>query len=282
MRWFVRLVVAGTLSVLAVAALTWAGWPRPRFVVPLPETELMTEFQARRGLATDHSWDVHPPEPCRSPWLGFVVHDASPQVDHREPQTAPAPEGFWFVNTQDGRTFGPTDPSEARAQWGPPRFGVPDYAWDARGAAVIGRPQYSGAVATPIDRLDPETGRLTRLVENCGSDFLVSTNGATLLTFPPTYEPQDRDAPLPPPGDADFVCYDLTVDPPTRTRLDFTIPGGQRQYDWRTQNVRGNDLTVRFGAYALSPDGLTVAVSETWRRGAARRGRKRSGSAPWA
>ncbi len=280
MRWFARIAAAVALSALAVAALTWADWPRPLFVVPLPELELTTQLLTRRNLEMDRASETKSlPEASRTPWLGFVLHE---EIASRQSNFSPTQNrgDLWFVNLQDGRTFGPSDfGEEGRAaakalalkrlaadptdRWAhdtltqpPYKSVVSHYAWDGRGAAVVGG----------LCRFDPETGRSTPIAADRAADFLVSANGETLLTFTPTQEMPQGGGPLPPPGDADFVCFDLTADPPTRTRLDFTIAGGRGQRTGWSPG-RHEDSTVRVGSYALSGDGRTVAVSETWRKG---------------
>ena len=275
MRWFARIAAAVTLSALAVVALTWAGWPRPLFVVPLPDLELTTQLLTRRNLEMDRASEFRSlPESSRTPWLGFFLYEevASTQRDYSPSQTR---GDLWFVNLQDGRTSGPSEPGEERRvalkalalkryaadrtdQWAsdvlsrpPYKSVVSKFAWDGRGAAILGG----------LGRFDPETGRYTLIADDRAAGFLVSANGETLLTFTPTQQSPRVGPPLPP-GDADFVCFDLTADPPTRTRLDFTIAGGQRQ-----DNDYFGSSVVRVGSYALSGDGHTVAVSETWRKG---------------
>ena len=246
MRWFRRLIAAVTLSALAVAALTWAGWPRPRFVIPLPTMSQSAQLSHERDLFVDFPAGTtgRPVVTSRTPWLGFSICEtddwaARPRVTRKR---------YWFVNTADGRTAGPWNGDA-----------VASHAWDHRGAAVVNGgvpPAFAGAGA--LGRFDPETGRYTLIADDRSPDFLVSDNGETLLTFPAP-RGSDAGAAVDPSPDADFVCFDLTVDLPTRTRIDFTIPGGRP----RTSTLL-DDAAVRSGGVALSPDGQTLAVAELW------------------
>ena len=241
MRSFARLAVALTLSATAVAALTWAGWPRPRFVVPLPAMAKSAAVQSESKLPLElpHMNVNRPPTPARTPWVGFTIRESSGfQVTRND---------LWWVNLQDGRTAGSGDTLNATAN-----------AWDHRGAAVVGGaspPAFPEAGA--IGRFDPEAARHTVICDDRHPDFIVSRNGETLLTFTSPRRAGVAD----PRHDADLVCFDLTADPPTRTRIDLTIPYGRplTRHDL-------HEVSNRLGGVALSPDGQTLAVAETWRR----------------
>ena len=248
MRWFVRIAAAVTLSALAVVALTVVGWPRPRFVVPLPAMGKSASVQSEASLDLEPA-SVQSDRPNRSssPWIGFVITDTDPTGK----QFGIVRKDFWFLNGEDGRTAGPFDGRAVRS-----------HSWDYRGAAVVnGVVPPSVPRAGPLGRFDPDAGAYTPIAGDRAEEFVLSANGETLLTFtvPKEVTAQTwRD----PPGDADLVCFDLTADPPRRQRLDFVIPQGQPR-----PGVRLNLSPVRFGSVALAPDGRTLAVSELWFHG---------------
>ncbi len=226
MKWFRRLACAALLSALFASALTFAAWPRPRFVVALPamaagEGPDTARAVAIAGATTDGGAVGLE---GRWPWLGF-------RIASRQPDQAVAESRFWFVNLEDGRTAGP---------WGVPN--VRAFDWDCRGSAVVTtRPLNDPFGPGTTCRLNPATGHLTPIADDRASDFVLSRNGETLLTFARAVTDH---------GDPDYVCFDLTVDPPTRTPIGLPVPAGSRP---------------RAGGVALSPDGRTLAVAELWR-----------------
>ena len=122
MRWIARLAVALTLSAAAAAAaLTWAGWPRPRFV-PFDAT----------GEAV------------------FVDQRRMPHAFYRVIQQQRGDPAFWFL-TDDGTLLGP---------WRPGRRLEP-HGFDAAGRFVAGPVLREFAEIDPPDvllRYDPATG----------------------------------------------------------------------------------------------------------------------------
>ncbi len=79
MKWLARVAVAGTLSALAVAALTWAGWPRPRSVVTIETDWALTLLDQRNAPEAPHRviaqvgrehafWFLAPDGTLRGPW----------------------------------------------------------------------------------------------------------------------------------------------------------------------------------------------------------------------
>ncbi len=168
MRWVLRIIVALTLSASAVALLTWAGRPRPRFVVPLPamgKSAVVTTRPDLLNYVDDGLVDRGPRRTrSRTPWVGFRIMPDAVRV---------CGGAFWFVNVQDGRTAGP---------WEIPPAKIFLHAWDYRGAAIVcGFADGDGSCV--FGRFDPESGRYAVFATDRDMDFLVSANGETLLTF---------------------------------------------------------------------------------------------------
>ncbi len=242
MRWFVRAIVALTLSTVGVAALTRAGWPRPRFVVPLPAMGPRASFF--HDIPGPMSSDVQFPA-YRFPWLGFQIKD---YAGHGEVQR----QAFWFVNLEDGRTAGPWEILTVNA-----------FAWDHRGAAIVrGVVPADDPDLESIGRFDPETMQYRRLVGDRGRDFLVSGRGTVLVTSHPDRGLSHRFG-ADGPGEEDFVCYDLTEDPLRPVRMALVVPHPKRPHNALKESVR-----TAFGGVAVSPDGRTLAVSDYLRASA--------------
>ncbi len=234
MRLARRLVVAALLSTVFVALLTWAGWPRPRFVVPLPE---LHSYES----VTSATWGGAGGLPLVRPGLGptpwFGLRILGPAMARGE-----WPNDLWFVNLRDGRTDGPRDLGF-----------VSHFDWDTAGRAVYSSCE-GGRCA--IRRYDPDTGRTTTVAPDRAAAFDISGNRATLLTLTAHGNPVSKPVVLPP-GDLNFVCFDLTADPPTRTGIDFVLPGNAWAMPGGINFERNHAVHC-----ALSPDGRTLAVVE--------------------
>jgi len=250
MRWFARIAVALTLSSLAVAALTWAGWPQsgPRFTSVVTNVPPMQGLEAlvHRVSAEFGTVDTQPPEVAPRQWLGFIrwtMHSAGN-----------ANGLLTLVNLDDGRACDPWDGTD---------LGRP--LPDARGVPVTTRRAASQVPGGgSLGLIDPTTGAFREFAGDRDGQFFMSGNGETVLTFSvPRAEDAAGDA------DADLVCFDLTQDPPARVRIDGVVPGHRitRQY---TRNADGGwgyrpftyERADGVGGVALSPDGRTLAVSE--------------------
>lgn len=240
MRWFVRIAVALTLSTVGVVALTRAGWPRPRFVVALPAVGPLTTFShdSPDSVSSDTYFPTH-----RDPWLGFQIHERVRQ------EGEVGRRALWFVNLDDGRTAGP---------WDNPTISA--VAWDHGGAAIVrGVVPADEPGCESIGRFDPETLRYRRLVGDRGPDFLVSGRGTVLVTSNPGRQ-LDSMFGNGDPGAEDFVCYDLTEDTLRPVRMALVVPDPKRPHTTPKEFARDE-----FGGVAVSPDGLTLAVSDLWK-----------------
>lgn len=153
MRWSARIAVALTLSALAVAALTWAGWPRPRSV-------LTTDAPAFSPVVFDN--DIDEPNP---PYR-LIRQDshADGNLWH------PASDDFWFL-APDGRLLGPWRPGAYKSSLG----------FDRAGRLLAQtRP---GGRGYELARYDPETGREETLVSFGGpgpAGSLITDDRSTL------------------------------------------------------------------------------------------------------
>ena len=146
MRWSARIAVAVTLSAVAVAALTLAGWPRAhlRFVVPLTSTH-GSYADARAGPYLDFQglyrskWQEH----CLG--LGPWFPDTYLVTDQLEPRVL-------FVNVRDGRTSGPFPGPPALNSSTRDADGLGNLLWTER-TQTVGQPD-----TYALKRLRPDDG----------------------------------------------------------------------------------------------------------------------------
>ena len=169
MRWLVRLAVAGTLSAVAVAALTWAGWPRPRSVRAI-------DTPPGRSVAFSN-WHDH-----SSPYRligesGEGLHVLGYPPSH-------SAEAYWFL-APDGRLLGPWRPGARRQVLG----------FDSAGRLLAGN--YWGVAGYELVRYDPETGTEETLVSVAGPATIesrMSDDRSTLVLAagePPVFDVYD-------------------------------------------------------------------------------------------
>ena len=151
MRWFVRLVTAGTLSAMAVAALTWAGWPRPKSVTRIDSV-------------------------ARVSFAGSLPGPASRYRLVQQGEFGNCDAGFWFLDP-DGNLRGPWRPGRPMLLLG----------FDAAGrllACSLCGPGFAGDHGGfALARYDPETGHAEIVLSLDGPappDFKLSRDHSTL------------------------------------------------------------------------------------------------------
>ena len=222
MRWLLRVVVALTFSALAVALLTWAGWPRPRFTATLPkmiEGSVINSWAIDRWNYFDSNILMQPSETAPWPWCSFSFHAYL--------SDCPPGRGFISINLADGRVRGP---------W--IHFGIDSRhgssSTDCKGAAIVTKFNPSKPIGGgSIGRIDPETGAFVPITEDRNADFIVSENGETMLTFSIPVHPNTQDT-----GTADLLCYDLRTEPPTPTRIELSVPKHRLYHQLSDENRR--------------------------------------------
>lgn len=235
MRWFVRTAVAVTLSALAVAALTWAEWPRARSVVALPlgNAAGLVYFQRL-------SWGE------AAPWRLIAGFSPVPQL------------AYTFLH-EDGRVVGPWLPATDIKAYGFDR--------DQRLLAAVNTP---GDVLAD-ERLDwPSTFRSQPPPESVGPNpppfqllrYDPATGRAeTVLTIPGRTRAETRlsrdlsTLAVAVPGDPlRFDVYDLAAG--TR-RASVTVPG-------RRGSVNPDDRVVAALEWEVTQDGRSLVLTEGW------------------
>ncbi len=124
MRWFTRLAVAATLSAIAVAALTWAGWPGPRSVRALDTPP--------GGSVSFMNWHDQP-----SPYR-LIGESADALHLVQPPSRSYSAAAFWSL-APDGRLLGPWRPGARRWVLGFDSSGrlLARNHWDSKGYELV-------------------------------------------------------------------------------------------------------------------------------------------------